>query len=83
MIEGARDSKNAGIALFPEIMRSEFHSIRTTIEAYSNSEKLEDNGTPYTVSGVIFDHKERWDCTLRVTDCNSTIPQEYFIDRWE
>ena len=83
VIEGARDSKNAGIALFPEIMRSEFHSIRTTIEAYSNSEKLEDNGTPYTVSGVIFDHKERWDCTLRVTDCNSTIPQEYFIDRWE
>lgn len=37
ILEGAKDSgyKESGNAIFPETLKSEFHGIRSTIEAYS------------------------------------------------
>ena len=42
ILEGIRDSNRhvVGNALFPEILKSEFHEIRSTIEAYSKNERL-------------------------------------------
>ena len=35
VLAGARESRQDGSALFPEILKSEFHGIRSVIEAYS------------------------------------------------
>ena len=40
VLKGCRDQNNGSIALFPESLRSEFHSIRSTIEAFSRSKQL-------------------------------------------
>lgn len=41
LIDGARDRNNDSLGLFPEILREELHEVRSTIEAYSKSRKLE------------------------------------------
>lgn len=41
LIEGARDVHHKGSALFPEIMRSELHGVRSVIEAYSKQHDLQ------------------------------------------
>lgn len=42
LLKGARDGASAtsGIALFPEILKSEYHGIRAALEAYSRSKTL-------------------------------------------
>ena len=43
VISGAKDSnyKSAGNALFPEILKSEFHAVRSVIEAYSKTAEIQ------------------------------------------
>ena len=40
ILPGAVDSCNDSLALFPETLKSEFHQIRSTIEAFSKANKL-------------------------------------------
>lgn len=40
ILDGARDTRNGGLALFPETLRSELHAVRSVIEAHSNTGKL-------------------------------------------
>jgi hypothetical protein len=81
ILAGARDSgwKSAGGGLFPEILRSELHGVRATIEAYSKRA---------TIAG--FDQSTA--CGLRVDDKSDTVVRTttrtgsrfaYRIDRWE
>lgn len=37
LLKDAADTRSAGLGLFPEILKSELHSIRKTIESFSNS----------------------------------------------
>lgn len=41
ILDGAKDSRDPGTALFPENMKSEYHGIRSVIEAHSNKTKME------------------------------------------
>ncbi|MDP2317494.1 MAG: hypothetical protein Q8P41_31710 [Pseudomonadota bacterium] len=76
ILRGAKDSKNESNALFPEILRSEFHAVRATIEAHSNRTPLEiPDGDP--VAGVDL---RGWDQTFRVTTGRTVL--SYLIDRW-
>lgn len=78
IIDGAKDSRTGqGNALFPETLRSEFHAIRSTIEAYSRSAQIggrdeaSANGIQIGKSGAAH---------VRVTLTNGTRA-EYKIDR--
>lgn len=44
ILDGARDTQDARLALFPETLRSEFHGIRATIEAFSKCGTIADRG---------------------------------------
>ncbi len=81
-IEGAKEARpNAGLALFPETLRSEFHGIRSVIEAYSRAGKLEGQDGPHAIART-FDAGERnWSCRLRVTGRGRR--DEYRLDRWD
>lgn len=54
VLEGAVDSRDAGLALFPEILKSGLHHVRSTIEAYSNSGKLEGRDEASACGMMIF-----------------------------
>ena len=82
LLKNARDRRyqSAGSAIFPENLKSEFHSIRKTIEAFSKSNRLQgfDESSAcglFMTSGGTLNHK------LRVTTILGE--QEYWIDRWD
>lgn len=80
VLKGARDQHHSSLAIFPENLKSEFHAIRKTIEAFSKANKLQgfDEASAcglFISSGGELNHK------LRVTTELGT--QEYLIDRWD
>lgn len=71
--------KNLGLALFPSILRSELHSIRATIEAFSNAGELEGDLSS-SVCGLCIEKDNEVNITLRVKTKDSIL--KYKIDRW-
>jgi hypothetical protein len=88
VISGARETRTgAGAALFPEILKSEFHGIRSVIEAYSRSSKIEGRQDPHA-AGMMFHNSggsagkvRGWDCRVRVYI--GGVVMQYNIDRWD
>lgn len=78
ILDGARETRNAGLALFPEIMRSELHGIRSTIESFSSKGKLEgmEEGS---ACGLIMQHGGSLNVRLRVR--TKALVADYTIDR--
>lgn len=80
VLNGARETRtNSGLALFPECLRSELHSIRATIEAFSRRGKLEgaDEGS---ANGLMVGDRGLDAVVNVVTDLGSA---SYKIDRWD
>lgn len=75
-IEGCRDTRNAGLALFPETIRSELHEVRAVIEAHSNAGRLS-GGEEASANGLAFSSNTK----LRVTTAEGRA--EYVIDRMD
>lgn len=78
VIAGARDSTNRSACLFPEILKSEFHGIRSVIEAYSNRAKLEDESGQHAAGLMIGKNSG---ASVRVWV--GSVSSEYRIDRWD
>lgn len=80
LLDGARETRVAGAALFPEILKSEFHGIRSTIEAYSRRAKMEglEEGS---ACGLMLSKGNSWKARIRVTSKGQTL--EYKLDRWD
>lgn len=83
LLDGARESRNdAGLALFPEQIRSELHSVRSTIEAYSKRGQLsglaEGTAIGYDLRAT---PEQRTDIRLRVK--SGPLVAQYRIDRWD
>ncbi len=80
VLDGAKDSRSAGsgAGLFPEILKSEFHGIRATIEAYSRRAVITGEST---ASGVLL-QSGPCDVRVRVTD-GSGVRLEIRLDRWD
>jgi hypothetical protein len=80
VLDGARDSRNTSLALFPECLRGELHQVRRTIEAHSRSQKLEplEDGRPHA-AGLRVGDRMPVELTVRTT----TGLAVYMIDRWE
>lgn len=80
ILEGAQETRNGGLALFPEILRSEVKGVRSVIEAYSNKgqlEGMEEGGA----CGLLLDKNSKWNFVFRVTAAGHTM--DYKIDRWD
>jgi hypothetical protein len=78
-IEGARETRQAGLAIFPETLKGEFHGIRSVVEAHSNSRQLDGIDQPH-VAGLYFSGKGS-EVRLRVTARGMIT--EYTLDRWD
>lgn len=81
IIDGAKDFHSRSGALFPELLKNEFHSIRKTIEAYSANATLtgleEASACGISLSAVATHSLE-----LEVTN-DVGIVSKYLIDRWD
>lgn len=82
VLAGARETRMAGAALFPEIMKAEFHGIRSVIEAYSESATIEGIAEPHAAGILLQQGKaQQWDCLLRVWSGGRSV--DYRLDRWD
>lgn len=80
IIEGAKDSRQSGSALFPEILRSEYHGVRSVLERYSRGAELEGRDEASACGLEI--RKGGTGPTVRVTSSTGSVT-EYKIDRWD
>lgn len=82
ILEGAKDSAKGGSgnALFPEILKSELHEVRSTIEAYSKNERLH-GYEEASACGIALGTNGDYDIKLRVTSKSGVA--NYKIDRWD
>lgn len=80
-LEGCWDgSESIGLGLFPEILKSEFHGIRSVIEAHSRSGSPE-GAEAGNANGILFSEKGSPPINLRVTSGDGVA--RYKIDRWD
>jgi hypothetical protein len=80
VLDGARETRCAGNALFPEILKAEFHGIRSVLEAYSRTAKIEGLHEPH-VAGVMLSQGAKWDVVVRVWSGGTSL--DYCLDRWD
>jgi hypothetical protein len=80
ILNGAKDSGQPTACLFPEILKSDFHPIRHTIEAYSRRAGMEDYNQA-SACGLCLT-KSGFNVRVRVLD-RANVLSEYVIDRWE
>ncbi|HEY0135834.1 MAG TPA: hypothetical protein VGB85_17235, partial [Nannocystis sp.] len=82
ILDGARDMKySKGAAFFPEFLRSEYHSIRSTMEAYAKSAVVEGKDEA-EACGLVLTKGGNWNHVFRVTSKNG-VQVDYKIDRWD
>lgn len=81
ILDGAKDQKHRGLALFDTILKSEFFEYRRTIDNYSADNELEglDEADAF---GIIFQNGSEWrNAKFRVTtDVGTSV---YILDRWD
>lgn len=81
LIKGAKDVSEANhLCLFPETLKSDFHSIRSTIEEFSRRGKLEGREEA-SACGLMFGGNRADPVLVRVT--MELGRQKYQIDRWD
>lgn len=83
ILEGATDARKLsgpGLALFPETLKSAYHEIRKTIEAYSKSAYLQ-GADEASACGISLTPGESWDFVFRVLVDGAKT--EYRLDRWD
>lgn len=82
LLDGARDQRasGAGLALFPSFLKSEFHEIRSTIEAYSRSKEIL-GVEQASACGIRLCKGAAWNEVFRVTSKGGQI--DYRLDRWD
>ena len=81
IIDGARESRMAGAAIFPEMLKAEFHGIRSVIEAYSRKASIQGMNEPHAAGVMLTKGDNAWNATLRVWSAGRS--QEYRLDRWD
>lgn len=80
LLAGASPTEPQSLALFPEILRGEFHAIRSTIEAYSAANRLTGLESA-SACGIMFGDKSPYKLTLQVWSGN--VATNYTLNSWE
>lgn len=81
IIADARESRQAGAALFPEILKSEFHGIRSVLESYSRRAGIEGMDQPHAAGVMLNNGDDSWNATVRVWSGGQSL--DYRLDRWD
>ncbi len=83
ILEGCRDTNKtkSGLGLFPETLKTELHSIRATIEAYSRSKEPEGRDEASACGLRIGQGVSQGSNNIRVTTSLGTA--NYLVDRWD
>jgi hypothetical protein len=82
LIDGAAETRGSGAGLFPEILKAEFRSIRSVIEAYSRHASIEGLGQPHAAGLMMSSgNKTSWNTRVRVESAGRTL--DYLLDRWD
>lgn len=81
VIEGCRPPAGGGLGLFPEFMRSEYHPVRATIEAFSRGQEPEDREGA-SACGLSVRPGSDGSLRVRVTGAGGEVV-EHLIDRWD
>ncbi len=83
VLEGCKDvpyAKSGG--MFPEQMKSEYHAVRRTLEAYFQNATIEGKGLPDLACGIsLTKGGGGWNQTFRVTA--NGVRTIYKLDRWD
>ena len=81
VLKGARDVLyERGAGFFPEILKSEYHGVRATLEAYAQQAVVEGKDQA-EVCGLDLRKGQVWDVVVRVTSKGLVI--HYKLDRWD
>ncbi|WPC39381.1 hypothetical protein [Clostridium sp. JS66] len=82
ILQGAKDNKfeDSGNCLFPSMLKSELHQVRSTIEAYSKTATIEGYNEA-SACGIRLQYGDNWNTTFRVTTNVGTAT--YKLDRWD
>ena len=80
LLARARETRFDGLALFPECLKSELHTVRATIEAYSKAGTLE-AAEDASACGMMLKAGQAWQARVRVKTGLTT--QEYLLDLWD
>jgi len=81
LLREARDTRTGmGIALFPEILKTELRSVRATLEAYSRGAELGGRDEA-SACGAVYTKSSHWPMQLRVRSGSGW--RHYHIDRWD
>ena len=80
LMNGAKDQRTPSLCLFPEILKSEFHGVRSVIEAHNKSGRIS-GVNESSASGLLCDIKETWGINLYVTSGGQEL--HYRIDRMD
>lgn len=82
VLEGAKDTRSPSACLFPEMLKSELHGVRSVIEAYSRTHTLDNHNSAHA-AGLLLQASgtQTWDATVRVW--NDHGPTDYCLDRWD
>lgn len=82
VLKGARDQRQSGMALFPEILKSELLPVRSVIEKHSATQNLAGFEGPQVAGWLaVSGNKVVFDTVLRVrTELGLSL---YKIDRWD
>ncbi|MBC7978351.1 MAG: hypothetical protein H7138_25480 [Myxococcales bacterium] len=82
VLEGARDlTYKSGAGFFPEFLRSEYHAIRATMEAYAKAAVV-DGKDKASACGISLQKSGTWNHRFRVIRRDG-ITQAYTLDRWD
>lgn len=79
LLAGARETRQAGAALFPALLRSELHGVRSTIEAHSKDEQMHGLAEGSAAGIDLRQGGNSYPASLRVTSAGRS--QNYTIDR--
>lgn len=80
VLQGARDLHSSHLGIFPETLKSEFHGIRSVIEAHAAKGRVKE-ASYATACGISFQKKIPWNVELEVSVPGATL--SITIDRWE
>jgi hypothetical protein len=84
ILQNAKDKKySKGAGFFPESLKSEYHSIRSTMEAYAKNAVLSDKDDATGCGVGLQKDSSSWDSILLRVTSQDGMQVRYQLDRWD
>jgi len=80
VIKGMQETKQNGNALFPSILKSELHGVRSVVEAYAQKAIMGGYGEPHA-AGILLNKGNEWNYKFKVKTGGQEVI--YNLDRWD